>query len=246
MSFAISACNAGAVPLNGTCTMSMPAVCLKSSVVRCAAAPMRPKLSFGIGLRVRDELLHVLRRQVVVRGEDERRDAGERDRHQVLARIEGQLALVERDVGRVAGDHRRHGVAIGRRLCGQIGAEDAVRARAVIHHDRLAKRSGHFLRDHSRHHIGDATARVRHDPADRLVRIGLRETVRGRRSGGRRAFSYVTGSFYGGMLREKSFVHFEPEPGLLQRPDVAVAVHYPGFSVSSSRKRFDFETSPSK
>src|ERR1700687_442503 len=35
----IRSCSAGAVPLYGTCTMSTPAVCLNSSVVRCAAAP---------------------------------------------------------------------------------------------------------------------------------------------------------------------------------------------------------------
>src|SRR5712691_1299645 len=46
ISFAIKAVSAGAVPLYGTCTMSMPAVCFSSSVVRCAAAPMpeEPKL----------------------------------------------------------------------------------------------------------------------------------------------------------------------------------------------------------
>ena len=48
MSFAISACSAGAVPLNGTCTMSMPAVCLKSSVVRWAAAPMPEEPKFSL------------------------------------------------------------------------------------------------------------------------------------------------------------------------------------------------------
>ena len=48
MSPAMSAVSAGAVPLNGTCTMSMAAVCLRSSVVRCAAAPMpeEPKFTF--------------------------------------------------------------------------------------------------------------------------------------------------------------------------------------------------------
>ena len=46
ISFAIRAVSAGAVPLYGTCTMSIPAVCFSSSVVRCAAAPMpeEPKL----------------------------------------------------------------------------------------------------------------------------------------------------------------------------------------------------------
>jgi hypothetical protein len=53
MSPAISAVSAGAVPLNGMCTMSMPVVCLSSSVVRCAAAPMpeEPKLTLpGLAL----------------------------------------------------------------------------------------------------------------------------------------------------------------------------------------------------
>src|ERR1700730_10591493 len=35
----IRSCSAGAVPLYGTCTISTPAVCLNSSVVRFAAAP---------------------------------------------------------------------------------------------------------------------------------------------------------------------------------------------------------------
>ena len=48
MSFAISAVSAGAVPLNGTCTMSMPTVCLNNSVVRWAAAPMPEEPKFSL------------------------------------------------------------------------------------------------------------------------------------------------------------------------------------------------------
>jgi hypothetical protein len=39
MSPASAAVSAGAVPLNGTWTISMPAVCLKSSMVRFVAEP---------------------------------------------------------------------------------------------------------------------------------------------------------------------------------------------------------------
>jgi hypothetical protein len=127
--------------------MSMPAVCLRSSVV--------------------------LRREIIVHGKDQRRDAGERHRHELLRRIEGQLALVESDVGGIAGNDRQHRIAVGRSLRDEVRAEDAVRPRAVVDDDRLAEGARHLLRDHARDDVGEAAAGVGHHPADGLVGIAL-------------------------------------------------------------------------
>ena len=54
----IKSCSAGAVPLYGTCSILMPVVDMRSSVVRCAAAPMPleakvswPGLAFASSIR---------------------------------------------------------------------------------------------------------------------------------------------------------------------------------------------------
>jgi hypothetical protein len=127
----------------------------------------------GIRLGVVDQPFHVLRGKVVVHREDQRRDAGERDRREALHRVVRELALVERRVGRMARDHGEQAVAVGRRLRHQVGAENAVGAGTVVDHDRLAEAGGHLLRHDARHAVGDAAARIRHDPADRLRRIRL-------------------------------------------------------------------------
>ena len=41
--------------------------------------------------------------------------------------------------------------------------------------ERLADQLGHFLPDEAREEVGAAAGRIRHDQADRLVRIGLRK-----------------------------------------------------------------------
>ena len=63
---ASSACVAGAPPLNGMWTMSVPVSTLNSSPARCPALPLLPEPNdelARIRLRVGDELLHRVDRQ---------------------------------------------------------------------------------------------------------------------------------------------------------------------------------------
>src|SRR5437879_11590628 len=63
-----------------------------------------------------DQLLHVLGREVIVDGQDKRRDADQRDRRKALHRVEGQLAGVERCIRGVGRNDRERGVPVRWRL----------------------------------------------------------------------------------------------------------------------------------
>ncbi|MNV70589.1 hypothetical protein D3C71_1635630 [compost metagenome] len=77
----------------------------------------------------------------------------------------------------------QQGVAVGLRLGDLVGANVARRARAVFHDHGLAQRARQFLRQHAADHIGGAPRRVRHDQADRLVRVGIGGQGRGGHAG---------------------------------------------------------------
>ena len=147
--------------------MSMPMRDLNISIVRCAAAPTPEEAKFelaGLGLGERDQLLHVVRRQRWLRDHDQRRDAHQRHVGEVLQRVVGQLRI-ERGVDRMRRDHGAEGVAVGRGLGDDVGADDGVGARLVLEDDRLTPSASEtFCPTSARHQVGVAARRVGHDP----------------------------------------------------------------------------------
>ena len=76
-------------------------------------------------------------------------------------------------------DHDEQRVAVRLGLRGELGADDAVGAAAIVHDDGLPPRLAQLLRDGARDDVGAAAGRKRHDEAHRPGRIGrLRRGVR--------------------------------------------------------------------
>ena len=139
----------------------------------------------GVGLHVGDELLEVLRREVLLGGDDDREAGDQPDRLKILGRPVGEVRI-ELDGGGVR-PHLPHqdGVAVrvGAHRAGRTGG--AAGAGHVLHHDLLAERARHVIGGDARRDVGRAARRERHDQRDRAVRIGLRERcARQHRQGG--------------------------------------------------------------
>jgi hypothetical protein len=79
---------------------------------------------------------------------------------------------VPRDGERPYGSHA-DGVAIGRRLGDGVDADRQRAARAVIHDYRLAEALPKRWRDEARDIVSRASRRLRHDEADRPLRIPI-------------------------------------------------------------------------
>ena len=121
----------GARPLNGTCSMSMPALVLNSSPARCAPEPLpiepkvsAPGLAFAIATSRRR-----LRREILAHHQHVRHggDAGDRSKipHRVVRPVLDQ-ALVG-GMGLVGAENQRVAVGLGARH--RAGADDARRRR---------------------------------------------------------------------------------------------------------------------
>ena len=106
----------------------------------------------------------------------------QRDGREVLQGVVGQR-LVQRRVGRVADVGHEQGVAVGRGLGDDVGADDAARAAAVLDHHGLAEVFGERRHDAARDDVGAAAGRGGDDEADGFVRVlGLREGSRKNKS----------------------------------------------------------------
>ncbi len=153
----------------------------------------------GARLRVGDELGDRLNRQRRSDHQHERHVRDQRDRHEVLDRIVGQL-LVERGVdGQQAARRHQQRVAVGRALGDRIGGDHGPAAGAVLDHERLAETVGEMLAEPAREDIGAAARRVRHDDGDLargilLRRRGLRERA-GRKTDQRAVFEHGQDEF---------------------------------------------------
>jgi hypothetical protein len=137
-----------------------------------------------VRLGVSDQLGHILELVLRVMAEHLRRDADQRDRREVVDRIEAPLGDQQRaDAVRV--DVRElQRVAIGRRLRDQVGADGAGGAGLVLDDDRLSEALGQLGGHEARHRIGSAPRREAHEDLDRLRRpFLLREGDRGRDAG---------------------------------------------------------------
>ena len=128
----------------------------------------------GLALSLLDQLGHGVYFELCRIGDQHGQEAsGERHRREILGRIEGQL-LVEAGIGRICRDvAKQHGIAVGRRLGDEIGAEIGRRAGLVLDHDRLAGKFGHLLPDEPREEISPAARGIRNDQMNRPGWIGL-------------------------------------------------------------------------
>ena len=98
------------------------------------------------------------------------------DRHEILDRIE--RLLVEPGIDRVRDGNDQKRVAVGRRFCGEIGADHAAGAAAVVDKDLLAEFFAELVGDDAPDHVVAAAGRERDDQADRAARIIVRGRCR--------------------------------------------------------------------
>jgi len=107
-------------------------------------------------------------------GEYQRRASEHRHWQEILARVERQL-FVEVGVDRV-GRHRdqQYGVTVGGRFRGDVRADGAPGAGAVVHEHGLHEPLGHLLGHGARQYVAGPARRERDDQAHELHRIVLR------------------------------------------------------------------------
>ena len=147
-------------------------------VLAAAVARRRVVDLAGPRLHVRDELLERLRRKGRIDDEDAGLAADQRDRREVLDRVERELR-VERRADRVGLRREQQRVAVGRRLRDHFAADRRARAGLVLDDDLLAPALAEFLRDHAHRAVDRAAGRERHDDAHGARRELLRVWRRG-------------------------------------------------------------------
>ena len=179
---ASSACVAGAPPLNGMWTMSVPVSTLNSSPARWPALPLlpEPKIELArIRLRVRHQVPDRIDRQRRVDDQHVGGEGDQRDRREVPDRVVRHLR-VQAGVHRVRGQRtHHHRVAVRRRLRHGVGADVAAGPRLVLDDDALAPRLGELLRDRPADGVQRSARRERHDELHRPGRERLRGGRRG-------------------------------------------------------------------
>ena len=129
----------------------------------------------------RDQLLHRPRRKRRMNDQHVGCGRGERDRREILDRIEGHFgeeARVDRERSRRAHQDR---VTVGRGLGDDVGADIAARAGPVVDHHLLREAHGESLRDRARDDVGAAARGKGHDEADRLRGVGIGRRGRAQR-----------------------------------------------------------------
>src|SRR2546422_6335407 len=126
-----------------------------------------------IAARVLEELAHAVDRRLRGDHEHVRAAAHERDRGEVLLRVERQRP-VQRHVDRVGRRRDEERVAVGCALRDEIGADVASGAGLVLDDHRLSQGFREARAQGARGEIGDPARRKRDDEPDRLRRI-LRE-----------------------------------------------------------------------
>ncbi len=140
----------------------------------------------GRGLGLGDEVEHRLR-DVVLRQHQVGRGAEQRDRHEILVRVE-RHALVQQRI-----DHQRRGaeqqrVAVGPGARRRCDADIAAGAAAVLDHDRLPELLRKRIGNDARQDVDRTTGGERNDQADlRGRRIFLRQRRRSECNAARRA-----------------------------------------------------------
>ena len=130
----------------------------------------------------------------------------QRDRHEVLDRVVGQLR-VQRLVDAVRADRaHQQGVAVRCRLGHFGGAEVAAGAGLVVDDEGLAEGALQLRRQRAGQQVGGAAGRERHDDAHRLARPGgLRPRRSGQRQSGDKQGAAANG--HGGVLEASTMKH---------------------------------------
>ncbi len=130
-----------------------------------------------------DELVDRRIRRIRRRDHQQGDDEHDVDRLEILHRVIVDF-WEEADVHRMrAAAGRQQGVAIGCRLGDHLGSDHPGSAAAIFNQHRLFPAVGQVLGDQTRHDVGGAPGRIRHDHLDGLGRIvlsGLRLHERGR------------------------------------------------------------------
>ena len=127
----------------------------------------------GVGLGQRDEFAERFRRHFRIEQKQQRILPHHDDRGEVALRIVRQ-ARPRRRHDREARGHHQERMAVGRRLGGRVGADDAARGRPVVDDHRLPERLLEIGRDEPRHHVIQSAGRERDDQLDRMAGVGLR------------------------------------------------------------------------
>ena len=122
----------------------------------------------GIRARIGDELLQRARRNARMHHDEERVVAHQRHRCEIGKRIVGRVLAQVRHRGERAVGAKDQRVSVGRRSRHLRRGDRAVRARLVLHDDRLPERLAERLRQDAHHDIGRGPGAEGHEHADRL------------------------------------------------------------------------------
>ena len=144
---------------------------LHRQMLRAAAAGRRVVQLARLLLNQGDELAHVLRRHLRIDVDAERADGEQRDRREVLDRIERRR--LERRVGGEGRRGEKKRVAIRRRLGRRLGTDVAGGAGLVVGDDRGFPAPGELRAEHARQDVGAGAGRIRHDHVHRPAGVGL-------------------------------------------------------------------------
>ncbi len=117
-----------------------------------------------IGFRVGDHSLHVAERHRGIGDEEVGRDAGERDRREILRHVEGGLVEALHHGERQGGAEQR--VAVGRRLRRGLRADKGVAAGPVLDDHRLAERLRQLRGQRARKRVVERAGREGDDVAE--------------------------------------------------------------------------------
>ena len=154
--------------------------------MRGGACARRTELHFiGIGLRVGDEFLEVLGRQILAHEKGDRNVGDQRDRREVGQRIIERL-LVHRLALRLGADGaEEYGVAVRLGIGRTARAGHAARATDIFNNNGLAEQLAHLLRHDAAEHVGRAARGERDDHGHRAIGKCLRGRGAGQRQYGR-------------------------------------------------------------
>ena len=133
----------------------------------------------GLRLGVGEQFLRRMHRQFRIDGEHIGAGGEDRDRHEILHRVE--RLLVEPRIDRMRDRDDEERVAVGRGLGGEIGADHAAGAGAIVDEDLLAEVLAELVGDDAADDVVAAAGRERDDQADRSGWGSRRRTRRGAR-----------------------------------------------------------------
>ena len=128
-----------------------------------------PRPDLGVG----DQFLQRLYRQRGIDDDDARFAPDQRDRREVLDRIERE-ARIQRCTDRIGLRGKQQRIAVGGRLGDQLAADRRARARLVLDENRLAEAPGQLLRDQTHRPVDRAARGEGHDHPHRPRRIVVR------------------------------------------------------------------------